>query len=162
LLQKKKYYSQSKALEAMQKYCALQDRCQQDVRSKLIAGGIYGEEIEEILAELISEGFLDEARYARALVSGKYKINLWGRQKIKMALKVKDLSSYCIQDGLSIIDEQIYRENARKLITNKLKSIDHSLGVFEKRNKILSFMHGKGYEHELVHDLLDTVLQKEN
>jgi regulatory protein len=56
----KKWISKYDALEKLQRYCAYQDRCHQQVRKKLLDLGIYGDELEEIIAELIEEKFLDE------------------------------------------------------------------------------------------------------
>ena len=43
-------------------YCAYQERTQQEVRDKLYALGLYKDEVEEVLTELIIEKFVDEER----------------------------------------------------------------------------------------------------
>ena len=62
-------------LEKMKKFCAYQERCHAEVRNKLLKLKIYGDDLEEIIAELIIEGFLSEDRYARAYVRGKFRMN---------------------------------------------------------------------------------------
>lgn len=150
----KKYYTQSDALAAMQKYCASQDRCQSEVRQKLISGEIYGEEMEQIIAELISEGFIDESRYAEAYARGKCKINLWGRRKIEQGLRQKDISTYCIDRALKKIDATIYYNNAQKLIEKKFNSLHVKKMDWTSRQKTYKYMADKGYESELILSIL--------
>lgn len=154
-MHQKIYNSVSEALEAMQRYCAAQDRCQQDIRTKLIKGQIYGEELEQIIAELISEGFLDELRFAKAYVSGKHKINYWGRQKIIQGLKGKEISSYCIQSALLEIDDEHYNAIAEKLICKKIKDLKVMNLDWDERSKIFQFMAYKGFESDLISHILD-------
>ena len=149
----KKYGSPMVALEAMQRYCAQQERCQQDVRTKLILGGIYGEDLESILAELISEGFIDELRFAKTYVSGKVAINKWGRQKIKLSLKQKDISNYCIDRAISAIDMDIYQANLANLIQQKIPDTSESLSYTEK-HKLVQALLAKGYTYEEIQDQL--------
>ena len=65
----KKYTSKADALVKLQRYCAYQDRCHQEVRSKLIELGIYGQDLEDVMASLIEENFLNEERFARSLAT---------------------------------------------------------------------------------------------
>ena len=51
----KKFLSQDEALLKMQQYCAYQERCQDEVRSKLIELGVYGDALESVIADLITD-----------------------------------------------------------------------------------------------------------
>jgi regulatory protein len=53
----KKFLSQDEALLKMQQYCAYQERCQDEVRSKLIELGVYGDALESVIADLITDNF---------------------------------------------------------------------------------------------------------
>ncbi|MFT4761020.1 MAG: regulatory protein, partial [Saprospiraceae bacterium] len=75
----KKYISYDAALDRMQKYCAYQDRCHKEVRSKLFEIGMYGDDLENIIVKLIEEKFLDEQRFATAYAGGKFRLKKWGR-----------------------------------------------------------------------------------
>ena len=77
--EKKKYVSLDKALQKLQRYCAYQDRCHQEVRAKLLSLGVYGDEMEEIIVSLIEDKFLDEERFARSFARGKFRLKQWGR-----------------------------------------------------------------------------------
>ncbi|RMF03839.1 MAG: RecX family transcriptional regulator, partial [Bacteroidetes bacterium] len=49
----KKYITKAAALQKIQRFCAYQDRCHSEVRIKLLDLGMYGDELEEIMAELV-------------------------------------------------------------------------------------------------------------
>lgn len=161
MMQSKKYLTYRDALDAMQKYCAKQEKCQKDIRTKLIQGGIYGEDLENVLAELITDGFIDEERYARHFVSGKFKINKWGRLKIKQALEMKDISEYCIREGLKEIDEATYTEHIRHIIIKKIQSntTDHIL--WDERIKLFNHLISKGYEKDIINPILDEFAERD-
>lgn len=155
MINKKKYYTTKDALLAMEKYCAKQERCQQEVRTKLIQGGIYGDELEGVIADLISSGFIDETRYTRQYVSGKFKINKWGRLKISQALQLKDISDYCIQVGLKEIGEDDYIDTIRQLTLKKIQNKTTLKMNWTERIKVFQYLLSKGYEKEVVNPILD-------
>jgi regulatory protein len=76
---KSSYVSKEDALKKLQRYCAYQDRCHQEARRKLLDLGIYGDDLEEIISELISDNFLNEERFARSFARGKFRIKGWGK-----------------------------------------------------------------------------------
>src|ERR1700712_4108839 len=86
--------SMEKALEKAKHFCGYQERCHQEVKQKLYGMGMYKAEVEELLSTLISEGFLNEARYAEMFVSGKSRIKGWGKQKMAYALRLKGVSAF--------------------------------------------------------------------
>ena len=59
----------------MKQYCAFQERCISNVRSKLKTFHLKEELEEKILNKLIREDFLNEERYARLFAGGKFRIN---------------------------------------------------------------------------------------
>ena len=136
-------------LVKIRRYCDYQERCHQEVRGKLIGWKVYGQDLEDTLALLIQENLLNEERYAAAYVRGKFRINGWGKEKIILGLKSKQISEYCIRKGLEEIDEQVYQERAiaeaRKYVKSKRTNKDDP----ELRKKIYYHLRRKGYEHEI-------------
>ena len=136
------------ALEKLRKYCVYQDRCHQEVRSKLLTLKVYGEELEEIMSALISEDFLNEERFAKSFARGKFKMKRWGRIKIKNELKKRHVSSYCIKKGMTEIEDADYRQTIEELIRrHRLFSEIHT---FTERNKIIQYLQRKGFEYEII------------
>ncbi len=155
---KKKYLSKQEALFKLQHYCAYQDRCHQEVRSKLLELGIYGNDLEEIMTDLVLENFLNEERFARSYVRGKFRIKKWGRVKINQSLEQKAVSKYCIQRGLEEIEEEDYLQTLTDLANKKLKS--YGTNIFETRQKTGLYLIRKGYESTLVWQLMKQLAEK--
>lgn len=148
-----KYYSYDAALEKMQKYCALQERCQSEIRTKLIEIKIYGEDLESIIAELITDNYLNEERYAMAFVRGKFRMKQWGKNKIKQELQMKKISPYCIKKGMQEITDEVYVETLKNILEKK-KNLLQEADDFKRNQKLLQYAIGKGYESELVQKYL--------
>ena len=134
-------------------YCAYQERSQKEVRNKLYETGLYQDEIEEIISELISENFLNEERFAKAFIGGKFRIKKWGRNKILMAIRPFDISDYCIKKGLQEIDPDDYNNTMEQIIIAKNKGLSED-NIFVRRNKLAKYAMSKGFEAELVWNFL--------
>ena len=128
----------------LMRYCAYQERCHQEVRNKLLQLKVYGDDLEDIMATLISENFLNEERYTLAFVSGKFKIKKWGKFKISMKLKLKGVSSYLIEKALNTIDPEEYENTVVDLIKSRLG--DEKEISFAQRKKIFDYLRRKGFE----------------
>ncbi len=139
-------------------YCAYQERCQQEVRSKLYTYGLTPIEVEEMISYLITENYLNELRFSKAYAGGKFRVKKWGRNKIKSELKRRNLSDHCIQKGLDEIDENEYLTTLENIIHSRIKKYPDSK-AFEKRTKIASYLITKGYEPDVVWDLLTHIIK---
>lgn len=136
------------------RYCQYQDRCQKEVRNKLYENGASKDEVEELLIELIGIKLIDEERYARSFARGKFRIKNWGRRKIVYELKQDQISDYCIKKGLTEIDEEEYMQTLERLAERKMPDIRKEQNVFARRAKLQRYLTQKGYENELVADIL--------
>jgi len=136
-------------VEMMRKYCLYTDRCHKDVRSKLLKEKVYGDELEQIMAVLIEEDFLNEERFSKAYANGKFKQNKWGRKKIQMELRQRGVSDYCIKKGLEEIDDEDYDEMVGKLWEKKWEQTRES-NAYKKKQKVMNYMIGKGYGYDEV------------
>jgi len=154
-----KYISKDEALSKLQAYCAYQDRCHSEVRTKLIQYKIYGDDLEDIIVELINDKFLDEERFARSYARGKFRIKKWGKNKITQELKRKKVSAYCIKKGLSEIDDEEYAETAFIVIEKHFSKLTGLIPI--KKQKTFAFAYRKGYESFIITDVLNDILKKD-
>lgn len=149
----KQIFTYSEGLSRAAKYCAYQERSQREVSSKLKEWGLSDEYAENILAELISQGYLNEERFAVSFVRGKFRVKKWGRLKIKSELKLKGVSEFCIRTGMKEIDADTYYNTLKELIMRKNKEIKESNKI--KRVYLLTrFAYSKGYEQDLIMDVI--------
>lgn len=145
----KKKYSPTEALARIQRYCAYQERSHKEVKTKLFEYGLYASQVDELISQLITDGFLNEERFAKAYAGGKFRMKKWGRLKIKNELESLGLTRYCIQRGLNEIESADYSRTLKSLIKKKA-SESQEQNLFKKRDKIARFAIGKGYEPDLV------------
>lgn len=141
------------ATEKLKKYCAYQERCHQEVVDKLYKLGLYKNQVNEVVLNLLQDDFLNEERFAEAFVSGKFRIKRWGRVKIKSHLKQKKISDYCIKKGLKQIDETEYLATLEYWIERKLRESKET-DDFKKKGKVAAFAIQKGFESGLVWEVL--------
>ena len=134
------------ALDRMRKFCAFQERAHSQVRTKLIKLEVYGDDLEEIMSQLISEDYLNEERFARSFVRGKFRMNKWGKFKIRMHLKQKRVSEYCINKGMEEINEEEYIDTIDALLARMLTGDSD----FKAKQKARDSLMRKGFEPALV------------
>lgn len=144
-------------LEKIRNYCAYQERCHSQVKTKLIELSVYGSDLEEVISQLISEDYLNEERFARAFVRGKSKIKHWGRNKIIQQLKAKGVSEYCIKKGLTELDEEEYDVIFEKHFEKKKAELSSEKNIWIKKKKILNYLLQKGFEQQLIYEKLKTL-----
>lgn len=148
-MQNRRVYKINEAKSRIKNYCAVQDRCQWDVRKKLTEWGLMESTKDILMIELINEQFIDEERYARSFCRGKFKIKKWGRRKIAFELKKKNISAVCIQKGMEEIDEKEYLSELEMQAEKKNKLIKDT-NYFSRKSKLAIHLIDKGYESDLV------------
>ncbi len=146
---KKKFYTPAQAFEKISRYCAYQERSHKEVRNKLYEYGLHRGDVEELLSKLITEGFLNEERFAKAFAGGKFRMKKWGRNKIVHELESHGVTPKCIKKGLAELSDADYKKTLRGLLVKKL-DLTKEPNLFKKRDKVARFAIGKGYESELV------------
>lgn len=148
--------SKEEGLKRLQRYCAYQERCHSEVRSKLLDLKIYGDLLEEIMSELIKHDFLNEQRFAESYVRGKFRIKKWGKQKIVQNLKRKKISHYCIKKGMQTIADNDYRNALSELIKKyRNKYANQGLSPMELHKKCINYCQRKGYEYAVIKEVLN-------
>ena len=160
-MEKKKsnHLSKEEALIRLQKYCVYQDRCHQEVRAKLLELEIFGDDLENIIVDLISEKFLDEERFARSYVRGKFRMKSWGRIRIRQELKKRNISPYCLRKGFEEINEDDYEATLTRLIKKKNKE-EREKNEFKRKGKLAQYAMRKGYESHLVWKMIHQIFNK--
>lgn len=136
-------------------FCAYQERSLKEVRQRLREWELTEDEIEPIIAELTLQNYLNEERFARAFAGGKFRVKKWGRLKIKQDMKLRGLSNDLIQKGLSEIDGDDYEETLRDLLEKKSRSLRGE--PLDIKQKLVRFALSRGFESDIVWDLLKTI-----
>ena len=145
--------SQKDVLRKAALFCAYQERTQQEVRSRLKEWGVWGDDAEEIIAELINQNYLNEERFAKAFAGGKFRVKGWGKRKIKQHLQQRGITGYNFDQAMKEIAPEDYRTTLVDLLDKKRRSIrdDNPLVV---KQKLVRYALSKGYESELIFAVL--------
>ena len=150
-MQSKKTYTVKEATRKLEHYCAYQERCHQEVRQKLEGMYMIPEAIDVIMVHLIEHDFLNEERFAKTYVRGKFKYKAWGRRRLTFELKKKDVSKVNINQALREIGEAEYIEFFDALAEKKTNSITES-NIYKKRKKFIDYFLYRGWESHLVYE----------
>ncbi len=134
-------------------YCAYQERTQQEVRDKLYSLGLYSDEVEQLLTELILENFVNEERFAKTYARGKFNLKRWGRVKIAYELKRKKISPFCIRKALEEIEDDEYLRVLQNLINQRWSGYQGE--DYINKNKAARFLINRGFEAEIVWEQLN-------
>lgn len=95
---------------------------------------------------------MNEERFALAYSLGKFRIKGWGKNKIRQGLKLKRIPDKLIIKSLKEINEDDYLLMLTKIL-KKLNTISEK-DPFKKRYLLSRFATSKGYESDLITDLL--------
>lgn len=134
--------------------CANHEYCSSDIRSKLIAWGLNGDNAEKVISVLIKEKFIDDPRYARAFVSDKFRQNKWGKVKITAYLRAKNLGSAIIDEAIEGIDEEEYLRMMKETIKEHRRLVK-AKNRYDLKGKLLRFGLSRGFESHLLYDILN-------
>mgnify|MGYP000750547936 CR=1 FL=1 len=143
--------SLKEALQKIEHFCAYQERCHDEVVSKLHSMKMDLDEIDQIMVHLITENFINEERFACSFARGKHRIKHWGNIRIVNELKFRNISTYNINLALKEITAEEYDTNFNALAERNWHSIKESNGL-KKRKKCCDFLLRKGYESNLVYE----------
>jgi len=148
----------SEAYAKMALLCSRSEQCSADIRKKMVAYEIMDELVEEIISKLKAEKFLDDERYVKAYVSDKFRLNKWGKIKLRYYLKAKGLHDSIIEKGLQEITEEQYKKVLIATLKEKSKKVK-SDNKFEKIGQIIRFAQSRGFEPEIIHRYLAEVVK---
>ena len=124
-----------------------------EVSMKLKSWGVIQEAIDLLIIELVQFNFLNEERYARSFARGKFRIKKWGKLKIRMALKKRDVYFKYIDLAMLEIDDKTYLITLKELLQKK-NDILKETNSYKRKIKLIRYLMNRGFEYDLIHDVL--------
>ena len=146
--------TKEQALQKAKQYCAYRERCHSETKNKLFEMGLHSNEVDEIMSLLVEENYLNEERFAIQFTGGHFRIKQWGKNKIRMALKQKQISDYCIKKAMNSIPGDDYEKTVKQLFNKKLESLQSEKNIFIKKRKLQDYLLQKGFELHLISELM--------
>ncbi|MDE7005542.1 MAG: RecX family transcriptional regulator [Alistipes sp.] len=141
------------ASAALMRLCARAEKCEGDARRLMRGWGLAEHDIEQVLARLVRERFIDDSRYAGAFVSEKTRIGGWGEYKIRAALQRKGIDRATIDAALAQTDRGEMADRLRKQLERKSRTVRHDT-PYELKTKLIRYGLSLGYDYETVIDTL--------
>ena len=138
----------ARCLSRLQKLCSKAEYCEADIYRKALKD-LEGDAnaARKVLEALISEKYVDNARYASAFTREKAAIQGWGPVKIRFQLKAKGVEEGTIRAALEEIDRGKQADKLNKLLQAKARSL---AGDPQFRLKLLRFGLTRGYDYDAV------------
>lgn len=140
-------------LKKAEHYCAYQERSQQEVRDKLYEWGLWTSAVENIISLLVEGNYLNEERFAKAYVRGKFNQKHWGKIKIKQGLQLKKVSAPLIKKALMTIDLDDYMAVLARIIEKKSNTVTEK-NERKRTYKLQQYALSRGFEPELAAEVL--------
>jgi len=153
-----KTYTVDEAKRKLEHYCAYQERCHKEVRQKLRDMRMIPESIDNIIVHLITHNFLNEERFAKAFVRGKFRMKKWGKNRLLRELKFRTISKYSIDMALKEIDLDDYEQTLDELVQKRIAQVKEP-NVYKKKKKVADYLLYRGWESALVYDKINAYLK---
>jgi regulatory protein len=153
-----KTYTVDEAQKKLENYCAYQERCHKEVKAKLKDMRMIPEAIDKIMVHLIEHNYLNEERFAKAFVRGKFRIKKWGKNRLIRELKFREISKYSIDSAMKEIDLDEYYKTLDELIQKRTTQVTEK-NLYKKKKKIADYLLYRGWESYLVYEKLNEYLK---
>ena len=144
------------ALDLSYRYLGFRDRTVLEVRRHLESKRVEPDTIEQTIAELQEQGYLDDARFARRFAEDRRTLEHWGNERIERKLQACGVEAELIaralhgpgEDGVAPASQF---EAALETLRGRFRVPPES----EKdRTRALGFLVRKGYELETAYDAI--------
>lgn len=140
-----------RALDAAYRYLARRDRTVSEVRRHLEERRVEPDAIEQAVAELRDQGYLDDARYARTFAEDRRALDGWGPDRIARKLAQAGVAPEEIEAALAERGRDDELAAAVEVLRRKLRlPPDDDRG----RERALGLLVRRGYDFELAHDAI--------
>ncbi|WP_185194785.1 regulatory protein RecX [Chryseobacterium cheonjiense] len=150
----KKSFTFEEIKQKLVNYCVYQDRCHYEVEQKMKEFLLIDEAKEEIMLYLLQENYLNEERFTRSYIRGKFYIKHWGKTKIKIHLKQKQVPEKLINVCFDEIDENDYKKTIRKIYEDYY-SKQKGLKEYQRKSKTIKYLMSRGFEYEKINDIFE-------
>jgi regulatory protein len=140
------------ALDSAYRYLGHRDRTVAEVRIHLVEKKLVGEEVaQEAIAELIEQGYLDDARFARRFTEDRRALDSWGNERIERRLVALGIDAEQIAAAIGARGSATELEAAVGLLRRRYPE---PLTDARERQRALGVLVRKGYESDLAYEAI--------
>ena len=154
----KKEMTEKQAYARLTAMCARSEHSSRQLLDRMTLWQLDEETQQRLLARLVSERYVDGARYCEMFVNDRVKFGKWGRYKIEMMLRQRGIDSDIYTPVLDAIDDDSYLEVLRPMLLSKSKTVKAS-SDYQRHYKLLTYGIGRGYDIDLVKRCLEEYIE---
>ena len=140
------------ALDLSYRYLGFRDRTVLEVRRHLESKRVEPDTIEQTVAELSEQGYLDDARFAQRFVEDRRALDHWGNERIERKLLASGIDADLAAAALTAGDAtQSQFDAALATLRRRYPAPPETP---KDRDRALGFLVRKGYELETAYDAI--------
>lgn len=149
-----------KSLSRLQRLCSRAEYCSRDIYRKAIRD-LEGdaEAASRLLAALVKDRYVDDARYSAAFAREKAALQGWGPVKIRFQLRAKGIPDAEIDAALEEVDAGKAADKLERLVASRARQLE---GDPQCRLKLLKFALSRGFSYEQAEAAVSAAIQQEN
>jgi len=137
------------ALERAFRFIAKRERTVAQVSARLERDDIPGPIITEVVAQMVSDGYLSDQRFAALYAEDRRAIDGWGNERIITNLREAGISSEIIE---SVVGSRGHADQ----VGDAIRVLDQRIGVKpsdeRERERALGMLARRGYSLEIAYD----------
>ena len=137
------------ALERAFRFIAKRERTVSQVSARLERDGISRKVISEVVAQMVSDGYLSDQRFAALYAEDRRAIDGWGNERIITNLREAGISAEIIE---SVVGSRDHADQ----VGDAIRVLDQRIGAKpsdeRERERALGMLARRGYSLEIAYD----------
>jgi regulatory protein len=142
------------ALDLSYRYLGHRDRTVLEVRRHLESKRVEPDTIEQTVAELLEQDYLDDARFARRYTEDRRTLDQWGNERIERKLIAFGVASDLVTAALHADDHGETPSQFEAALATLSRRFRTPPETDRDRDRALGFLVRKGYELDTAYDAI--------
>lgn len=131
---------------------ARREHSERELATKLRQKGFESDQVDQVIAQLLEEGLLSNARYAESFIRAR-RLKHYGPLKIRLELYEKGISDALIESAMADYTTTDWQACMDALWQKKFAN--HFDGSLQEKAKCVRFFQYKGYPNDWIFRLID-------
>ena len=148
-----------KSLSRLQRLCSRAEYSSRDIYRKALKD-LEGdaEAASRLLAALVKDRYVDDARYSAAFAREKAALQGWGPVKIRFQLRAKGIPDAEIDAALEEVDAGKAADKLERLVASRARQLE---GDPQCRLKLLKYALSRGFAYDQAEAAVSAAIQQE-
>jgi regulatory protein len=138
------------AFELALKALGRKERSTAELAEWLRERGVEDEDVEAVVARLVEDGILDDARFALRYADDKRELAGWGAERIREALEARGIASTDVEAALAAESEGLQLRRAADLLARRERGLESEAD----RASAIGYLTRRGYSYEIAHEAI--------